>query len=148
MQHIDVSATTTASADTTYALLADGTSWPTWSPIESFELSRAGDDGGETVGAVRVFRTGKVRSSEQIIDLVPGKRLSYVLVDGLAIRDYRADVELSEGQDGTTTINWSSSFRPKIPGLGGLYRRTLTTFIQRCATGLAEHAAAIERPSP
>ncbi|RIQ15689.1 SRPBCC family protein [Jiangella rhizosphaerae] len=146
VQRIDVSATTTAPAAAVYALLRDGASWPGWSPLGSFELESPGEDGGESVGAVRVFRTGRTTSRERIVELVPDRRLSYVLVSGLAIKDYRADVDLTEGPDGTT-IRWRSSFRPKVPGMGGLYRRTLTTFIQRCADGLAR-ATSEAHPRP
>ncbi|PZF82455.1 SRPBCC family protein [Jiangella anatolica] len=140
VQRIDVTATTTAPPGAVYALLRDGASWPGWSPIGSFELESPGQDGGESLGAVRVFRTGRVASRERLVELVPDRRLSYVLLSGLAIEDYRADIDLAEGPDGTT-IRWRSSFRAKVPGFGGLYRRTLTKFIQQCAGGLAEHAA-------
>lgn len=35
-----------------------------------------------------------------------------------------------------------SSFRPKVPGTGWLYRRVLSRFIERCARGLAAYATA------
>lgn len=145
VQRIDVSATTTAPAATVHALLRDGASWPTWSPLGSFELESPGPDGGESVGAVRIFRTGRVTNRERIVEVVPDRRFSYALLSGLAIRGYRADVDLTEGPGGTT-IRWHSSFRAKVPGLGGIYRRSLTSFIQRCVDGLAEHAAARTPP--
>ncbi|WP_116950295.1 SRPBCC family protein [Jiangella endophytica] len=140
VQRIDVTTTTTAPAGAVYALLRDGASWPVWSPIGSFELESPGEDGGESLGAVRVFRTGRVASRERIVELVPDRRLGYTLLSGLAIKDYRADIDLTEGPDGTT-IRWHSSFRAKVPGMGGVYRRSLTTFIRRCVDGLAAHAA-------
>ena len=138
-QYIDVRVETTARPAALYALLRDGSSWPVWSPIESFELERAGEGEKEGVGAVRVFRTGRITSREEIVELVPDRRLSYVLLSGLAIRAYRADVDLETG-DGRTTIRWRSSFTSKVPGLGGVYRRALERFIRQCAEGLAAHA--------
>lgn len=143
-QRIDVRVHTTAHPDTVYALLRDGASWPRWSPIGSFELERRADgDDPEGVGAVRVFRSrwrgSKVTSRERVVELVPGRRFSYTLLSGLPLRDYRADVDLSPADEGTT-IRWRSSFQPKIPGTGWLYRRILTEFIQACAAGLAAHA--------
>lgn len=140
VQRIDVSASTTAPAAAVYALLRDGASWPGWSPIGSFELESPGEQGGESLGAVRVFRSGRITGRERIVELVPDRRLSYVLLSGLAIKDYRADVDLTEGPGGTA-IRWRSSFRAKVPGMGGIYRRTLTTFIQRSADGLARASA-------
>lgn len=141
VQRIDVSATTTAPAAAVYALLRDGASWPDWSPLGSFELESPGEDGGESLGAVRIFRTGRVKGRERIAELVPNRRFSYTLLSGLAVKDYRADIDLTEGPDGTT-VRWRSSFRAKVPGLGGAYRRSLTKFLQQCVDGVAQHAAA------
>ncbi len=139
--YIDVRVPTTARPDVLYRLLRDGASWPTWSPLGSFALERAGDDETEGVGAIRVFRTGRVTTRERVVELVPDRRLSYELVSGLAIRDYHADVDLATDDTGTT-IHWHSSFVPKVPGTGWLYRRSLSGFIERCARGLAVHATA------
>jgi hypothetical protein len=138
VQRIDVTATTTAPAAAVYALLRDGASWPVWSPLGSFELESPGPEGGESLGAIRIFRTGRITNRERIVELVPDRRFSYALLSGMAIKGYRADIDLTEGPDGTT-IRWRSSFRAKVPGFGGIYRRTLTKFIQRCVDGLAAH---------
>jgi Polyketide cyclase / dehydrase and lipid transport len=140
-QKISVRAETTADPDAVYALLVDGATWPTWSPLGSFELEQAGPDGGEGVGAVRVFRTGRVTSRERVAELVPGRRFSYELLSGLPVRDYRADVDLARAAGGGTEIHWRSRFLPKVPGTGWLIRRRLTDFIGQCARGLAARAA-------
>src|SRR2546423_11912721 len=116
-QEIDERSWSSADPDTVYGLLAAGATWPEWSPIGAFELRAPGDGGGETVGAVRVFRTGRITSVERLVELVPGRRLSYALVSGLPLRDYRADVEL-EPVDGGTAIRWNSTFRTGRPGTG------------------------------
>lgn len=139
MQEIDVRVPTTASPARLYALLRDGATWPVWSPIGSFELRAEGTGEREGLGAIRVFRTGRVTSVERVAELVPDRRFSYELEHGLAIRGYRADVDL-EPSGGTTTIHWHSTFRAKVPGTGWLYQRTLSRFIKRCAEGLAAHA--------
>ena len=148
MQTIDVTVRSPAPAPALYALLADGASWPTWSPIGSFELERPGGSEREGVGAVRVFRTdrltGRVTSREELVELVPDRRLSYVLLSGLPLRGYRADVDLTPNGAGTE-IRWRSTFRPKVPGTGWLYRAVLTRFIRRCADGLAAAAQVASR---
>ena len=138
-QEIDLQVTTPASPAAVYALLRDGASWPRWSPIETFELEREGAEEPEGLGAVRVFRTGRITSRERIVELVPDRRLSYTLLSGLAIRDYRADIDL-EPADVGTRISWHSSFEPRVPGTGGLYRWQLQRFITRLVHGLAEAA--------
>ncbi len=133
---IEVVARSSADAASLFALLADGASWPDWSPIGSVELEAPGEGAPEGPGAIRVFRTGLVRSREQLVEVDPPSRLSYVLLSGLPVRHYRADVTL-EAVDGGTVVRWHSGFNPKIPGTGWFFRRFLGTVIRRCATGLA-----------
>ena len=130
-----------AAPQAVYALLVDGASWPTWSGHDSFELVEPGEAGGESLGAVRVFRRGRVASRERIVELVPERRLSYELLSGLPLSGYRGDVDLEPADGGGTAIHWHSSFTAKVPGTGWIYTRALRTFIQRAADGLARHAA-------
>jgi uncharacterized protein YndB with AHSA1/START domain len=138
-QRIEHHATTTADPATVYALLRDGASWPSWSPIDSFELEREGDGEREGVGAVRVFRSGRVTGRDTIVELVPDRRLSYTHVSSLPVRDYRGDIDLTPVAGGTE-IRWVSAFDPKIPGTGFMLRRGLDGFIAALTDGLAAHA--------
>jgi hypothetical protein len=148
VQRIDVTARSAADAQTIYRLLADGRTWPTWSPIGSFRPGSPDTPGAEgapapeAVGDIRLFRTGRTLSRERIVELVPGRRLSYELLAGLPLRGYRADVDLTP-EAGGTVIHWRSRFTAKVPGTGWLYRWALGRFIQRCADGLATHAATL-----
>ena len=149
-QDIDVTVTTSADPATVYALLRDGASWPSWSPIGSFELERPAADEPEGLGAVRIFRTprpvGQSESHEQIVELIPDRRFSYVLVSGLPIRDYRADVDLTPTDDGGTSIRWHSTFRGgAVPGSGPFFRFVLGRFVAQVAQGLATRASAEAR---
>lgn len=138
-----MTARTSASAAAVFALLADGTTWPNWAPIDSFELERAGNPPPEGVGAIRVFKRGRVTGRDEIVEIVPGRRLGYVSISGLAIKDYRASVDVDDGGDDTggTVIRWRASFFPKIPGTGALMQRGIRRFLQQCADGLAARAA-------
>jgi uncharacterized protein YndB with AHSA1/START domain len=149
-QDIDVTATTSADPATVYALLRDGATWPSWSPIGSFELERPAADEPEGVGAVRIFRTpqrlGQSVSREQIVELIPDRRLSYVLISGLPVRDYRADVDLTPRPDGGTAIRWHSTFRGRAPGVGPFMQRVLGRFIDQMVRGLADRSAELATP--
>ena len=101
LQVVEHELTTTASPATVYALLIDGSTWPEWSPIGSFELISPGDGSPEGVGAVRVFHTGRIHSKERVVLAQPNQAFAYELVSGLAIRDYRAVVTLRPSNDGT-----------------------------------------------
>ncbi len=139
-RHIEVSATSVAPPSAVYALLTVGATWPDWSPIESFELERPGDAAPEGVGAIRVFRRGRTTGRDQVLELVPDRRLRYASRSGLPVRDYVGEVEL-EPVPGGTHIRWHSSFFPAARGTGWLVERGIRRFLRGCVRGLAEYAA-------
>ena len=139
-RRIEVSATTVASPSAVYALLVEGTTWPDWSPIESFALERPGDGAPEGVGAIRVFRRGRTTGRDQVLELVSDRRLRYASLSGLPVRDYVGEVEL-EPAPGGTDIRWQSSFLPAVRGTGWLVERGIRRFLAGCVHGLAEYAA-------
>jgi hypothetical protein len=146
--------TTTGSPAAVYALLVDGSTWPDWSPIGSFELEKPGvttpDGTGEGIGAVRIFSTGRIRSRERVVAAQPNELFGYTLISGLAVRDYRAVVTLRPSDSGGTVIHWRSTFKAKIPGTGWIYQRQLSAFIGRTVNGLALWAstASLGRTEP
>ena len=76
-QRIERHATTTADPATVYALLRDGAGWPAWTPIESAEIERPGAEEPEGIGAVRLYRSGRVTGRDEIVELVPDRRFAY-----------------------------------------------------------------------
>jgi Polyketide cyclase / dehydrase and lipid transport len=139
-QRIDVRATSTATPGTVYRLLRDGSTWPDWTPIESFELEREGEDEREGIGAIRIFRRGRVTGRDEVTGYVRDRRFCYRHVSGLPVRDYHADIDLGPTADGGTGIRWRASFRPTIPGTGWLYRLGIGRMLRQSAQGLAAHA--------
>jgi Polyketide cyclase / dehydrase and lipid transport len=141
-QVIDHTATTTGSPGTVFALLADGSTWPTWSPLGSFTLLEPGEGTPEGLGALRKFTTGRHSSTERVVTVQADQVFSYTLVSGMPIRDYQAVVTLTplEGGGGTS-IRWRSTFRAKVPLTGSIYRRALGGFIGRTVEGLARAAS-------
>src|SRR5687768_15244051 len=144
-QRIEHTATTTAEPAAVYALLRDGATWTTWGPLDSFALERPGAGEPEGLGAVRIFRSGRITGRDTIAELVQDRRFSYTHVSNLPIRDYRADVDLEPTEEGTR-IRWVSAFEPKIPGTGRLMRRGLDGFVAKLADGLADHAGRTSAP--
>jgi hypothetical protein len=146
-QHIDIEVHACAEANAVYALLRDGASWPRWSSIDSFELERIGEREPEGVGAIRIFRKGKISGRDQVAELIPDRRFSYRHQSGLPVRDYRADVDLEPNAEGTI-IRWHVSFSPRVPGIGWLLRWGIERFISQSARGLAAYAntATVDEP--
>jgi hypothetical protein len=73
---------------------------------------------------------------------VPDRRLGYVLLAGLPLRDYRANVDLTPERGGTA-IRWYSDFGAKVPGTGWLFRLALGRFMATAVESLAARAAAV-----
>jgi hypothetical protein len=143
---IDVGAHTRATPDVVFALLADGGTWPDWSPIEDFELEQAGDR-RTGVGEIRAFRKGRTIGRDQIVEVVPKRRLTYVSLSGPPVRDYRAEIELQAVERGTA-IRWRAFFFPRFPLTGRLLERGLRSFLDDCVRGLATYAEAHKTSVP
>jgi hypothetical protein len=142
---IEKSAQTSAEPGVVYRLLRDGSTWPDWSSIKSFELERAGDGEPEGVGAVRVFVNGRVRGRDEITGFAEDRQFRYSHLEGLPVRDYRGVVDLVPIEAGTD-ITWTVSFGAKYYGTGWVLRRGLDRFLQRVVDGLAKYAATAASP--
>lgn len=89
---------------------------------------------------MRIFRTGRAISREQIAELVPERRFVYDNLGG-PFRSYRGVVDLEAEPAGGTTITWTGTFAPRLPLTGRFLRWYLTRFMQRMADGLARYEA-------
>lgn len=134
-QDIDIRGTTPADPAEVWRLLGDSRTWPDWTPIESAQVL---ENDGE-VGEIRTFKTGRVTVKEEVVERREPERLSYALRGGLAVKDYRADIDVSPTGTGSE-IRWHSTFTAKVPGSGGLYRRALLKATQAFVDGLVDHA--------
>lgn len=139
-QEIDIAATTSATPAAVWRLLGDSATWPEWTPIDAHTEERPGDADG--LGEVRAFKNGRVRVREEIVERVPEQHLAYTLLSGLAVRDYRAEIDLRPEDGGGTTIRWHTTFAAKRPWMGPVYAFALRKATQQFVDGLVEHAAA------
>jgi uncharacterized protein YndB with AHSA1/START domain len=140
IHRIAADATSEAGPDAVWALLSDRSTWPSWSPLGAHTGERPGADGTpDGLGGIAQFVTGRTRVREEIVELEPPRRLSYALLSGLPLRDYRAVVELTPAGGGTR-IRWSATFTPQRPGTGWLYGLVLARIFRGMVTGLAAAA--------
>jgi hypothetical protein len=77
LQRISVEAQAAARPEAVFAVVADGSLWPTCTPLGSFRLETQGEEG---TGSVRVFRTLTVTAREQIVECEAPHHLGYVLL--------------------------------------------------------------------
>ena len=141
-QSFEVEATSAAAPEAVFAVLADGSRWKDWAgPLVRRSMwEREGSPAPGGVGAIRKLGAPPVFGREEIVEYDPPRRLSYVMLSGQPVRDYRADVDLEPAGDGTH-ITWRSSFKPLLPGTGPLMRRYLAAIVGGFARRLAAYAA-------
>jgi hypothetical protein len=139
---VRATARTDAPPEVVYGLLAEGATWTAWSPIERFELERAGDPPPEGPGAVRVLTRGRTTGRDEILALEPGRRFRYASRSSLPVRDYVGEVTLERTASGGTAVDWHSTFVPTTPpGTGWLVAWGIQRFVGQCVKGLATYAA-------
>jgi len=95
------------------------------------------------VGAIKSLTSETRRpvvSVEEVTVFEPPARLGYKLLSGLPLRNYEAEIALTEAPGGGTDITWRSQFDPKFPLTGGLFRRALQKFTDDAARRLAAEA--------
>ena len=130
-------AISTALPEQVWPWLSDTATWPDWTPIELVTIEEAGDADG--LLEIRTFTTGRVTVREQVVEKVAAVSYAYILLGGLAVKDYRAQIRLHPQASGTR-IEWHTTFRPTVPGMGFVYRRALGKATTEFVEGLAERA--------
>lgn len=142
MKPVDItaSACSPASPSAVFALLKDGSTWPRWSMFSAFELERAGETDPLGVGAIRVFVSPGRRAREEVVEIVDGRQLSYVLRSGMPFQNYRADVHLNPGTSGGTDISWRARFQVQSFGSRWFWKLVMRRVLGSTARKLAEAA--------
>ncbi len=136
---IEVATTSTATPERLFAVMADTAGWVTWSRASEAEREGDGDLDLEGVGAKRRFRVGRTTSHEEVVAYEPPHRFAYVLVSGMPLGGYRADVTFEPSEDGTL-VRWHSTFTVTRRGAGWIYEMALRSFLRDTANRLARAA--------
>ena len=95
----EASAKSGASAAAIWPLVGEAARWKEWSWLTRTGLVREGEPPPDGVGAVRRFAFGPGGSQEEVVVWDPPRHLGYVVVKGLPVRSYRADVKPSRAVD-------------------------------------------------
>ena len=143
-QRIEHHATTTADPATVYGLLRDGAGWPTWSPIDSFELERPGAERARGRGrrpGVPQRARDRARRDRRAGRRIAASRTRTPRASRSATTAARSISQpTSEAEPRSAGCRRST---PKVPGTGPLLRRALDGFVAKLAHGLADHAASV-----
>ena len=119
--------------------MEDRSTWQEWSGHSRTERTTPSDQDPAGVGAVWVMYRGKKSVTERVVELETDRRVTYTLLDGLPLTNYRAGFELMPSGSGTQ-VHWHSEFTAK-PGQGWIYQRALGFFMRRAFTKLGAVAA-------
>ena len=111
-------------------LLVDAPGWPRWTRIPAAVYEREGEPAPHGVGAVRRFGSGRLVSGEEVVAFEAPHHFAYVLLSGLPLRGYRADVHLIPDGAGTE-IEWSGGFDATSRVAGSFWNAVLRTVIIR-----------------
>jgi uncharacterized protein YndB with AHSA1/START domain len=149
-QSFTVTRVASAPRERVWTLVATASTWKDWAGVMRSSLESEGDPPPDGVGAIRRLGPPMFASREQVVEWEPPSHLGYVILSGMPVRNYRADIRLDEkvsadGSSITTLIEWSASFDPKVPGTGALARTVLKAVISRFAVRAARYA---EQPNP
>jgi hypothetical protein len=144
-QSFSVTRATEAPREAVWALVSNAASWKDWAGVLVSSLEKEGDPSPDGVGAIRKLGPRPFGSREQVVVWEPPYHLGYVILSGIPVRNYRADIILREvpasGSDpAETTITWSATFDAKLPGTGALLRVVLKAMIGRFAERAVSHA--------
>ena len=139
---VEVHADSKASPDAVWQLLADVTTWPSWSSFDEASYEREGDTDRHGLGAIRRLRIKKLRSREHVLAFDPPRHFAYDYEGSLPLKNYRGDVTLTPSADGSggTRITWHSEFDTKIPGIGWGMRRSMKKVLTDLSAQLAKAA--------
>jgi uncharacterized protein YndB with AHSA1/START domain len=123
--HVEAEGTARAAPEVVWSLVGDADRFAEWGPWDEGGYQRPGAESARGVGAIQWFRTGRTTSVEEIVEVEEGRRLVYVVLRGIPVRNYRAVVTLTPVSGGTH-IRWSADWDTTL--LGRIVHRKLRSF--------------------
>jgi hypothetical protein len=143
-----VRAVTSAPPAAVWPLIGEASRWKDWSFLTRALLLREGSPVPDGEGALRRFAVGPVGSCEEVVAFEPPVHLGYVARKGIPVRSYRADIVLHP-DGGGTSITWTGSLEPLVPGTAGAvlaFTRWFARIFARELVRYADQAGSRDRP--
>jgi uncharacterized protein YndB with AHSA1/START domain len=146
--HVEAEQTADATPEAIWALVSDATRYPEWGPWSAAGYQRPGETSARGAGAVQWLRSSRraylryPTSIERILEAEEGCRLTYTVIGGIPVRNYRAEVTLRPVAEGTR-IRWAATWDATMAGR--IVQRGLRKLYPQIVAGLA---AAAEKQDP
>jgi hypothetical protein len=145
---VEAYAETTAPPQTVWALVKDVNTYSDWGPWCASGDKSPGERPSGDVGTVRWLGYRRTTTVEQVTDVEPGRRMAYIVLRGIPVRNYRAEVTLTPTATGTHIewmAEWDRTFAGRI-----VHRklRVLYPVIVACLVAAAERGSPVDRWMP
>jgi uncharacterized protein YndB with AHSA1/START domain len=113
-----VTKTVSATVEAVWAVVSNHEGMTGWAPGLKASLVSEGTPDRNGVGAVRRLRNPFPVPAivEEITAFEPNRRLAYRALSGVPLKNYAGEIVL-ESADGGTTITYSISADPRLPGI-------------------------------
>jgi len=138
--HVEAEGTAEATPQVVWALVADAGSYCRWGPWSASGYQSPGDEALGGAGAIRWMRYGRTTTVEKVLEVENGRRITYTVVKGIPVRNYRAEVTLLPA-GARTRIRWAASWDRTLAGrivhrkLRSLYPQIVAHLIAAAAPG-------------
>ena len=132
---------------TVYGLLDDGANWDRWGrPLIRTSAWAPGSPAGGA-GSVRQIGSLVGTFRERVLEADEIHLHAYTIEGPMPIRNYRADVRLTELGGSRTQIDWDVQFRPVVPGTGPVLSTALRVMIRFLGRRLAAESVRVRSAS-
>ena len=85
---VEAQGATRADPDGVWKLVANADMYPQWGPWDDGGYESGDSEGAHGVGSIQWFSTGRTKSVERIVEFEENRRLVYVVVRGIPVRNY------------------------------------------------------------
>lgn len=139
MQTITVKRTIKASIDRVFEVLANHEGYTDLPGMSIARLERQGKTERNGLGAVRYLKSGPAWFREEITAFERPQRMDYLILGSLLPLEHQgASIRLKEGAEGTE-VSWTSTFRVRVPVVGGVLTRLLAKEMSKGFGGALKH---------
>ena len=135
--HVEAEGTTRATPQVAWSLSADANTYAKWGPWDASGYQEPGVDSERGVVAIQWFRIGRKTSVEQTLEIEEDRRFVYTVIQGIPVRNYRAEVTVTQTAQGTH-IRWAATWDKTL--VGRIVQRKLRSFYPDMMAGLVAAA--------